>query len=67
MHFAFWKGLELLNSQETDAIQSQVQRVESPSKSTSKHIEGMKVIPKNVALLEPVMDNLMCKVIVISI
>ena len=63
MHSAFWRGLELLNSQETDAVQNQVQAVESPSKS----IVGMGVVPKDVTLLEPVIDKLMSKVIAISI
>lgn len=66
MHSAFWRGLELLNSPETDVVQSQVQRVESPSKSTSKHDEGMGIVPKDVTLLEPVIDKLMRKVITIS-
>ena len=67
MHSAFWRGLELLNSQETDAVQDQVQRVESPSKSASKHVLGMGVVPKDATLLEPVIDKLMRKVIAIFI
>ena len=63
MHSAFWRELELLNSQETDAVQNQVQAVESPSKS----IVGMGVVPKDVTLLEPVINKLMSKVIAISI
>ena len=63
MHSAFWRGLELLNSQETDAAQNQVQGIESLSKSNV----GMGVVPKDVTLLEPVIDKLMSKVIAISI
>ena len=63
MHTAFWRGLELLNSQETDAAQNQVQGIESLSKSNV----GMGVVPKDVTLLEPVIDKLMSKVIAISI
>ena len=63
MHSAFWWGLELLNSQETDAAQNQVQGIESLSKSNI----GMGMVPKDVTLLEPVIDKLMSKVIAISI
>lgn len=67
MRFAFRRGVELLNELESDTVQSQGQTIEGCSKSTSEHMGGIGRIPKNAAQLEPVIDKLMRKVIMIAI
>jgi hypothetical protein len=64
---AFRRGVELLNKPESDTVQSQGQTVEGYSKSTSEHMEDIGRVPKNAAQLEPVIDKLMRKVIMIAI
>jgi hypothetical protein len=64
---AFWKGIEFLSASESGTAQSQEQTVENPGKSASEHMEGMSGVPKNVAQLKPIIDELMRKVIVVAI
>jgi hypothetical protein len=67
MRSAFWRGVELLSEPESDSVQSRGRPVESPSKSASKHMQGINGVPKNATQLKPVIDKLVCKVIVITI
>ena len=67
MHSAFSRGVELLSEQELDSAQSQEPTVENPSEFASVNMEGICRVPKNVTQLKPVMDKLMCKVIMIAI
>ena len=65
MRTAFWKGVELLGEPMSSSVQSREQpfTVETPPESTSEHTEDICGVPKNVAQLEPVIDKLICKVI----
>jgi len=63
MRSAFWKGVELLSGPESGPVQSQGKSIES----TSKHIEGIGKVPKNVTQLKPVLNKLMHKVTMIAI
>ncbi len=63
MQSAFWRGIERLRAPESDAVQSQGQTADNSGKSTSEHLEGISGVPKNVAQLQPVIDQLMRKVI----
>jgi hypothetical protein len=65
MRSAFWKGVELLSEPESDSVQSQGQNVEG--ESTSKRMEGISRVPKNVTQLKPALNELMRKVIMITI
>jgi hypothetical protein len=65
MRSAFRRGVDLLSETESDSVQSQGQTVESPSKSTSEHMEGVCGVPKNVTQLKPFINKLMSKVIMI--
>jgi hypothetical protein len=65
MHSAFWKGVELLSEPESDSVQSEGQNLET--ESTSKRMEGIGRVPKNVTQLKPVVNELMRKVIMIAI
>lgn len=67
MHSAFCRGVELLSAKEPGSVQSQGKAVENHPKSASEHVEGISGVPKNAAQLEPVLDELMRKVITISI
>ena len=67
MRSAFLRGVDLLSASETDSAQSQGQIIENPGKSASEHMEAINGVPKNVAQLKPVIDKLMCKVILIVI
>ena len=69
MRSAFWRGVELLHESKSSSDQSQEQlsAVETPSESTSEHTEGICGVPKNVAQLKPVIDKLICKVIMTAI
>lgn len=66
MHSAFWRGIERLRAPESDSVQSRGETGEHSGKSTSEHIEGISGVPKNVAQLKPVIDQLMQKVIIIT-
>jgi hypothetical protein len=65
MQSAFWRGIERLGAPESDSVQSQGQTAvaDNSGKSTSEHLEGISGVPKNVAQLQPVIDQLMRKVI----
>jgi hypothetical protein len=67
MHSAFWRGVELLREPESDSVEGQGQTVENRGKSTSERMEDISGVPKNVAQLKPVIDQLMSKVVVIAI
>ena len=69
MHSAFKRGVELFSEPESDSVQRQGQAVEGPgrSSSSSEHIEGINGVPKNVTQLKPIIDELMHKVIMITI
>lgn len=67
MRSAFRKGVELLNEPELDSVQRRGKNVESPSRSASEHTEDIIGVPKNVAQLKPVINELMRKVIAIAI
>ena len=67
MHSAFWRGIDILSASGTDSAQSQGQTVENPGRSASEHMEAIGGVPKNVTQLKPVIDKLMCKVILIVI
>jgi hypothetical protein len=67
MRSAFLRGVELLSAPESNFIQSQGRTVENSSKYSSEHMEGIDGVPKNVTQLQPVIDKLMCKVIMIAI
>jgi hypothetical protein len=62
---AFTRGVVLLSEPESSA-QGQGKIVESSSKSTSEHMQGIGGVPKNVTQLIPVIDKLMRKVIMIA-
>jgi hypothetical protein len=64
MRSAFWKGIELLSRPESDSVQSQGEIIEG--NSTSKHTKGIGRVPKNVTRLKPVVNKLICKVIIIG-
>ncbi len=69
MRSAFKRGVELLSKPESDSIQCQGQAAEGPSRSlsSSEHIEGINGVPKNATQLKPIIDELMHKVIMITI
>ena len=60
MRSAFWRGVSLLSDSKSDGGQHQ-SSTES-SLGTSKNAEGFSEVPKNVSLLEPVIDKLIDKV-----
>jgi hypothetical protein len=64
MRSAFRRGVELLSEPESDSVQSEGK---SAGKSASEQMEGIDRVPKNVAQLKPIIDKLMCKVIVIAV
>jgi hypothetical protein len=64
---AFLRGVELLSAPELNSVQNQGRTVENSSNYSSKHMEGISGVPKNVTQLQPVIDKLMCKVIMIAI
>jgi len=67
MRSAFKRGVELLSEPESDSVQGQGRTVENPSESEFEHMEGISGVPKNVTQLKPIIDKLMCKVIMITI
>jgi hypothetical protein len=67
MRSAFWRGVELLGTPESDPPQIQGQTIENYSKFISQHMKGTGGVPKNVTQLKPVINNLMCKVIKITL
>jgi len=67
MHPAFKRGVELLSEPESDSIQSQGQTIENLSKSGFEDLEGISGVPKIVTQLKPVLNKLMCIVIMITI
>ena len=67
MRSAFCRGVELLSASGSDCVQSQGTTVESSPKSVSEHMEGISGVPKNVTQLKPVIDQLMRKVMMITI
>lgn len=66
MHSAFWRGIERLRAPESDSVQSRGETSENSGKPTSEHMEGISGVPKDVAQLKPVIDQLMQKVIIIA-
>src|SRR6267378_4971797 len=66
MQSAFWRGIERLRAPGSDSVQCQGKTAENSGKSTSEHMEGISGVPKNVAQLKPVIDQLMQKVIAIA-
>lgn len=66
MHSAFWRGIERLGAPEPSSVQCQEKTAENSGKSTSEHMEGISGVPKNVAQLKPVIDQLMQKVFIIA-
>jgi hypothetical protein len=67
MRSAFLRGVELLSMPESDSVQSQGRTVENTGKYLSEQMEGISGVPKNVTQLQPVIEKLMCKVIMIAI
>jgi hypothetical protein len=64
MRSAFRRGVELLSEPESHSVQSQGQSAGRLRKSASEGLEGIGV-PKNVAQLKPVINEIMSKVIII--
>ena len=64
---AFKTGIELLSEPEPGSIQTQGKPVDSSSISASEHTEGIVGVPKNVAQLKPIINELLRKVMAISI
>lgn len=66
---AFKRGVELLSEPESDSVQHQGQAAEGSSRFSSsyEHMEGISGVPKNATQLEPIIDELMRKVIMIAI
>ena len=67
MRSAFWRGIELLEAPESDSVQSQGETIDNTGKSRSECMEGISGVPKNAVQLKPVMDQLIHKVMVITI
>ena len=67
MRSAFLRGVELLSVPESNTVQSQGRTVENSGKYLSEQMEGISGVPKNVTQLQPVIDKLMRKVIMIAI
>ena len=67
MRSAFLRGVELLSVPESNTVQSQGRTIENSGKYLSEQIEGISGVPKNVTQLQPVIDKLMRKVIMIAI
>jgi hypothetical protein len=65
MRSAFRKGVDLLSEPESDSVQSQGKNIKR--ESTSKRMEGISRVPKNVTQLKPVINKLMRKVVLIAI
>jgi hypothetical protein len=60
MRSAFWRGVSLLGDSNSDGRQCRGST--EASLGTSKDTEGFSEVPKNVSLLEPVIDKLIDKV-----
>ena len=67
MRSAFWRGVELLGAPESDPAQIQGQTIENYGKSISQHMEAAGRVPKNVTQLKLAIDNLLYKVITITL
>jgi hypothetical protein len=69
MRSAVWRGVELLSASASTSgsSQGQGQTIENFGKSASKNVEAIGGVPKNVTQLQPIIDELMRKVIVIAI
>ena len=67
MRSAFCRGIEILAAPEPDSSQSKEKTVENPGRSTSETIKGISGVPKNVAKLKPVIDELTREVRMITI
>lgn len=57
----FWKGVSFLNKTDSDA--GQHQRAMAGPSNPSADSEGFSEVPKNMALLQPVVQKLIDKVI----
>lgn len=67
MLFAFRRGVELLGAPESGPAQIQGNPMENYGKSVSQHMEAAGGVPKNVTQLKPAIDNLLYKVITITL
>jgi hypothetical protein len=69
MRSAFKRGIDLLSEPESHSVQSQGNSAggESSTLPAPECREGAIRVPKNVNQLKPLIDKLMCKVIVIAI
>ena len=69
MRDAVWRGVELLNASASTSgsAQGQGKAIEDSGKPASENVEAISGVPKNVTQLQPIIDELMRKVIVITI